>query len=166
MALGHGDPRVVLEVLESAFDGSLDRADQEAAADLAFSLGQDVPIDVEVLHRGGSLLAAGGEAAVTEVAQDYLRATDLLVPIRAASVRCPGFDLPRPIPDLLVAALRRLARQSVRVTVGTAAGEIHGRLAKAAPDHVSVSDGRGDVLVGLAEVRWVRLARGGSADAP
>ena len=158
----------VIAALEGAFDAAVEAAEDRAATDLAFSLAQDVPLGTEILRRGGSVHVGELVAPIATVAHDYLgcRAPEVLIPLMAARVRCPGFDLPSAVPDVFVSALRRLTRAGSRVVVGTSEGEFSGRLTKAAPDHVGVADGAGTAFVGVGEIRWVRLVRGGSVDAP
>lgn len=81
--------------LSASFDAVVEREEDEAAADLAFSLGQDRSLEGS-LRRGGFDLriGGGGRRPVTEVGADYVGSghpVAVVVPARlAVCVETPG----------------------------------------------------------------------------
>lgn len=158
------------ERLLSALGGELAAAlaaeEDIAASDLAFSLGQDVDVTVDLVRGGGRVLLDDLQVPVDRVAHDYLEAGDWIVPLDRAVIALGREPVPSVHADVMLAALRRLARRDVRVTVGLRdGGRLDGAVSRATPAHLVVR-GQGSLAVPLNEVTYVRRARGGSADAP
>lgn len=135
----------LLHSLESSFDASVARAEEEAASDLALSLLQDSRL-ADVLGRAGRVqLHIDGRPplTVTEVGRDYVRCerpAELLVPLERASysVSAAG-EPPASTGRPLLAVLRALVRARSCLDVRTHAGSYRGLLARACPDHIVVA---------------------------
>ncbi|HET7482591.1 MAG TPA: DUF2642 domain-containing protein [Actinomycetota bacterium] len=163
------EPGGLLAALEGGFDAVIDRTEAEAAADLAFSLAQDVPLATELIRRGGAVRAGGTFLPVATVAHDYVVTSvpAALVPLRHALLQVPGHSLPEPAADVFLAALRRLARRRSLVGMGISGADgVSGRLLKAGPDHVVVACGTSGYAVPVDEILWIRPSLEGSTDGP
>jgi hypothetical protein len=159
--------RRTLEALEASFDAALDRSEEEAADDLAFSLLQDSRLPVVLSHGRGYVLQLAGRnpAPVSTVGPDFIGAGDpleVVAPsVRAVVMRVSGADgdgsgpPPQRTGATIVEILRGWARRGVRVELN-AEGTFSGVLARACPDHVAVLSGHREVLVGSDAVRYVR----------
>ena len=163
--MGHWESERLLSALEGEFAAAVAAEEDVAAADLAFSLGQDVPITVDLARAGGVLLVDERRIPISLVAHDYIGAADWLVPLERAVIELGASSLPAIERDVWLAALRRTARYGGEVAVGLPGGrEICGQVGRATPQHL-VLVGRGAVATPLSEVRYVRRVPGGSADA-
>lgn len=144
------------DALEAAFDAALAREEEVAAADLAFSLRQDVDVR-DAVRRSGSAwtLVGNGEARlpVDEVGIDYVRAGSTLARTRSATLRSEAGPSPEMTGATLLERLGAAARTGENVTIGG----ISGRLVRVGKDHVAVQkDGR-ETVVGLDAVETIRL---------
>lgn len=160
---GRTDADRLIASLDGEFSAAIGAEEDAAADDLAFSLSQDISIMEDLARDGGSLLMAGAEVWITRVAHDFVTAGDWLVPTDRAVVRVGGGRRACRIPDVFLAALRRLARAEAEVVAGAGRAGYRGRLARATPEHVLI-DGIERVALPLAAVDYVRLVRAGSAD--
>ena len=165
--VGNGAVRRLLVSLEGNFEAGLEAEIDAAADDLAFSLAQDVPLTHEILRSGASVLIGDGEAPVTAIGHDYVAAGQWLVPLAAAVVRLGGSPRPIAEPDVFLVRLRRLARGRDGVAVGRrgTSQTFEGYIERANATHLVVT-GVARWLLPIAEVAYVRRARGGSADGP
>lgn len=163
--VGSNEAARLVSALEGAFRAARITQDDLAANDLAFSLAQDIPLADDLLRRGGSLLIDEEWRPVDAVGHDYVRAGAWLVPTQRAVVELGSEIPPGREPTILLSRLRRLARQSAEVKVGTGFGEFAGRITKCASDHVQIS-GRRELAIPLGDVLYVRCAREGSVDVP
>jgi hypothetical protein len=161
--VGHADVDRLIVSLGSEFSAALTCEEDLAAADLAFSLSQDISISEDLTRMGGVLLMPDAEAPIDHLGHDFVLADRWLVPTGKAVVRLGG---PRPVsklPDVLVAVLRRLARTRAEVVAGAAGRGHRGLLARATPEYVLVQ-GIGSVALPMGSIDYVRLVREGSAD--
>ena len=150
--------------LDAGFAAAVASEEGIAADDLAFSLSQDLSVADDLSRSGGSLLVDGVVVPIERVGHDFVAAGQWLAPLDRAMVELGG-SLPAPaLPDVFLAVLRRLARAGSEVSVGCGEGTYRGRLERASSNHI-VIDGLRKMGIPLARVDYVRLVRGGSADA-
>ena len=143
-------------------DSAIANREQElAAADLAFSLLQDVSLPEAVASHGG-IAVVGGEArgAITEVGEDYLRAGELLLPQRVAVVRVSTSPAPRVVAGRFLDVLGGIARAGGQVEVSTYSESFRGKLKRAARDHLSVQTSHSEALIAVNAVLCVRVLSG------
>ena len=142
--------------LDAAFEAALAREDEVAATDLAFSLRQDVDVSAAIERSGSAwTLVGSGEARlpVDEVGLDYVMAGSLLTRTRAVTLRSAAGPAPRTTDATFLEVLGTWARAGARV----AASGLSGRLVRVAKDHVALSRGGRETIVGLAALEAVRL---------
>lgn len=144
------------DALDAAFDAALAREEEVAAADLAFSLRQDVDVR-DAVRRSGSAwaLVGAGEARlrVDEVGIDYVRAGSTLTRTRAATLRSEA----GPSPDTADATFLQRLGAAARAGATVAIAGLSGRLVRVGKDHVALlKDGR-ETIVGLDAVVAVRV---------
>lgn len=161
--MGSNGAQGLLSALEAAFRAARVSEDDLAAADLAFSLAQDISLVDDLCRQGGTVLVEEGSIPIDLVGHDYLSASDWLIPLGKAIVELGGQVVPRREPTILLSRLRHLARAGATVSVGTRLAGVVGRITKCTPDHLEVR-GRRHLAIPLGEVAYVRRARGGSAD--
>jgi hypothetical protein len=168
---GVADPGLqrMMEALEASFEAALERSEEVAADDLAFSLLQDSRLPVALSRASGYRLhlAGVGSLEVSAIGLDFVGAGDPLEVVapsaRAVAVGVPSADPPvgseeRPsiarVPMLEI--LRRWARLGHRAEVATGEGTFRGLLTRACPDHLALGRGSREVLVGMGAIRYVR----------
>lgn len=151
-----------LGVLDASFDAAVAREEEVAAADLAFSLRQDVDLRGALARsrRGWSLAGQGGYRTVSEVGRDYLRAGALVVPIALAVVRSDPAPVPEYRDRTMLELLGAACRTGVDVTIRHSSGEAGGRLVRVANDHVAVQKGDAETIVGVAAIEAIGLLEG------
>ena len=150
--------------LEAGFSAVIAAEEDVAADDLAFSLSQDLLVSDDLVRSGGSVVIDGAVVPIEVVGHDFLAAGPWLVPLDRAVVELTGASSAERTHDVLLGVLRRLARAGSVVSIGCG-GDVHaGRVVRASASHVVVDAVR-MVAVPLERVDYVRLARGGSADA-
>ena len=162
--MGETTARRLIANLDAAFAAAIAAEEDVAAADLAFSLSQDVPASADLVREGGSLLVDGIEVLVERVGHDFVSGGAWVVPLDRAVLRFQGDPPPVPSHDVFLGVVRRLARSRADVVVGTHDGSYGGHLVRATTAHL-VIQGIETVAVPLTRVAYVKLARGGSADA-
>lgn len=152
-----------LGALDASFEAAIAREEEVAAADLAFSLRQDVDARQAVARSGAGwmlVLADAAASRVDELGADYVRSGATVVPMPRAVLRSG----PGPAPVLTEGSLLELlgseCRAGIEVTVTTDQGDASGRLVRVAKDHVAVRNGETETIVGLAAIGAVRLGRG------
>lgn len=142
--------------MEASFDAAVARDEDIAAADLAFSLRQDVDVR-EAVRRSGTAWALlepdGARPPVDEVGLDYVRAGALLVRSTAATLRSVPGSSPRSTDATLLEVLGDLCRRGAGVTVNGTSG----RLVRVAKEHLGIGREGTETIVGLAAVTSVRL---------
>jgi hypothetical protein len=163
-----------LSELDATFDAVLAREEAEATADLSHALSQEIALGRRLQAAPSAFLIRPGHlpAPLSLVARDYV-AIDwpelCLVPLVKAIVRI-GKETPEAGPRhrrssaLLLGTMRHLARRRTAVKVSVAGDEYSGVIDRAAPDHLSLSSCRGEVLIPLEQVREIRINLEGSAD--
>lgn len=154
-----------LDALEASFEAGLAREEDAAAADLAFSLAQDLDVREAVLRSRAGWAVSIAEAAwirVDEVGADYVRAGDLVVPAARAALRSGEVPPPRATDRRFLELLGTLCRGGVEVGLESPAFTVSGRLLRVAKDHVAVTNGGGETILGLGSIHAVRI-RGYSA---
>ena len=154
--MGGSETADFVGALDASFEAALAREEEVAAADLAFSLRQDVDVRAAVERSGSAWTLVGpGEArlVVEEVGLDYVRAGSLLVRTGAATLRATSGPSPRTTEAAFLEILGSWARAGAWVTIGG----VRGRLARVARDHVAVLKDGVETIVGLAAVGSVRI---------
>ena len=151
--------------LDAGFAAAIAAEEEVAADDLAFSLSQDLPVPDELARTGGSLVVGGVVVPIDRVGHDFVEAGPWLAPLARSVVGLGGSPPALPLPDVFLGVLRRFARARSEIAVGSTEGSYQGRVVRATPGHL-VIDGARKVAIPLARVDYVRLVRGGLADAP
>jgi hypothetical protein len=159
-----------MEALEASFEAAVQRSEEAAADDLAFSLLQDSRLQGALSRVGGHHLhlAGVGSLEVAVVGPDFVGAGDPLevvapsaravvvraqedmrvgVGARPASTRAPMLEI-----------LRGWARPALTVEVATAEDAFRGLLIRACPDHLVLDCGPREVVMGMDAIRYVRRA--------
>jgi hypothetical protein len=162
--VGRLDLERLFSSLEAGFAAAVASEEDVAADDLAFSLSQDLSVADELVRSGGSVLVDGVAAPIEVAGHDFLRAGPWFVPIDRAVVGLGGASPAIPLHDVFLGVLRRLARSRSEVAVGCAGGVYSGRLVRASSSHIVVEGAR-TVAIPPMRADYVRLVRGGSADA-
>lgn len=145
-----------IEAFEASFEAALAREEDAAASDLAFSLRQDVDLRDAVARSGAGwalLTSAGGSSSVDEVGIDYVRAGTLVVRAGRATLRSAPGPAPATSDRTFVELLGTACRSGATVVTCVAAG----RLARVAKDHVGITNGDRETIVGLAALESVRF---------
>jgi hypothetical protein len=167
--LGEPGLQRTMEALEASFEAALQRLEEAAADDLAFSLRQDSRLQV-ALSRGGDYhlhLAGVGSPKVAVVGPDFVGAGDpleLVAPSERAVVvgmkdtdRPAGMEARLPSTGAcLLEILRGWARRGHRVELATAEDEFRGVLIRACPDHIALACETREVVAGMGAIRYVR----------
>lgn len=146
--------------LEASFEAGRAREEDIAAADLAFSLGQDVDVRGVIARSQTGWVLAGADAAATpvdEVGADYVRAGDLVVPSRGATLRSATGARPSPAERTFLELLGEACRTGATATVVCGGTNLSGRLVRVGNDHLALQHGDVETMVGLAAVQTVRL---------
>jgi len=154
-----------LSSLNATFEAAVEREEEQAAGDLAFSLLQDLG-QVETLRRGKAAalrLAGGASLPIARVGRDYLAAgspPNLIVPTSFAVILV-GSSGPAPeiADDSLLLLLRRAARLGTYAQISTIEGEWQGRIVKAGADHLIVNASGQSLVIGNGAVRTITLLR-------
>jgi len=158
------DPRLdrVLSSLEAQFGAAIDRAEEEAAADLAHSLRQGMSLP-EVLAQGSWIALTGaGARTVCEVAKDHVRLEpgNHIVPMTAAvfqrSTEARALRSDRTLTQLL----RYETRLGTELCVETDGNSFVGRALTCGEAHVVMASRGRELLVPLAQIRSIKLFRG------
>lgn len=145
-----------LDGLGASFSAALARDEELAAADLAFSLRQDVDVHAAVARSRCGWVAAGAGGSthrVEEVGVDYVLAGTLVLRTRAAVLRSDAGPPPRTTDRTFLELLGAACRANADVAVEGASG----RLVRVAKDHVAVRKAGVETIVGLDALDWVRL---------
>lgn len=146
--------------LEASFGAAVERQEDEAATDLAFSLKQGLGQRDVLARRGFCVVSADASHPALELARDHvLTEGDRLFPLSAcAAVLRPDLAPPLVTDARLVEVLRARALEGHDVEIRTAEHDFAGRLALCAPDHVALTTARGEVVIPLAAVLSVRFS--------
>ncbi|MDQ3645420.1 MAG: hypothetical protein M3345_00630 [Actinomycetota bacterium] len=156
--------------LEASFAAAVDRAEDEAASDLAFSLKQGRRL-VETLRTNGASVDLDGRLSpVHAVGSDHVRAGlrgSILVPFTHCVLALDA-SMPPPPGDSrsTVQVLREWARSGLNVQVRTHLRVHPGVLTVAAEDHLVVTDRERSWVVPYQAVSAISVVRGDSTDAP
>lgn len=146
--------------LEASFEAGLAREEDVAAADLAFSLGQDVDVRAAIARsRTGWVLAGpdGATSTVEEAGADYVRAGDLVVRARWATLRSAATPPPRATDRTFLELLGAACRAGAAAVLECGGSGASGRLVRVGNDHLCLRNGDVETIVGLAAVEAVRL---------
>ena len=154
----------LFSALDSSFSAAIDRSEAEAADDLALSLTQDLSLELQLAGRPAALVGEHS-VPVVQIGRDFVRTQDgCLLPLTAnAYLAGPSGPGPERVDSFLVDVLRHAVRSGSQIALEGSFGRIEGRLSHCGPDHVGVSEGRGDVLVPLERVQLIRLSHEDSA---
>lgn len=154
-----------LSSLNATFEAAVEREEEQAAGDLAFSLLQDLG-QVETLRRGKAAtlkLAGGASLPVARVGRDYAVAgnpPNLIVPISFAVILVgPSGPGPEIADDSLLLLLRRAARLGTYARISTSEGEWQGRIVKAGVDHLIINVSGQSLVIGNGSMRSITLLR-------
>lgn len=144
------------DALDAAFDAAVAREEEAAAADLAFSLRQDVDVRAAIERSGcgwALIQVDGAHRPVDEVGDDYVRAGTFVARSSTATLRSAPGASPRMSGMSFLEMLGAACREGAHVTIAGASG----RLVRVAKDHVAVQKGDAETIVGLETVKSVRL---------
>lgn len=154
-----------LSSLNATFEAAVEREEEQAAGDLAFSFLQDLD-QVETLRRGKAAalkLAGGANLPVARVGRDYVAAgtpPNLIVPLTFAVIGVgPSGPAPESADDSLLLLLRRAARLGTYARIATSEGDWQGRLVKAGVDHVILNVSGQSLVIGNGAMRSITLLR-------
>lgn len=158
-----GELSTFLRKLEDSFDAQLARAEDEAAADLAFALRQDKTLRQRLERRPCQIWVDGSWHDVAAVGPEVLVIGDptrILVHSSTACLREASGNPPRSAPSWL-SVLRALAREGAEVELISLVGaRAAGRLIAASADHLWVDGPHGWAAFSAATIGGVRLVRG------
>ena len=162
----------VITSLAASFEASVARSEDEAAADLAFSLRQSRAL-IEVLRVAQGIeahLSGGARYPVTLVGDDFCGVGEPAsrVVTWETALFSPAASAPAPIRFAgdLIALAREWTRRAAHVEVATAAGRLRGRLAEAGSDYLCVMASTGPRYIPRAALTEMTLLRERSAGAP
>lgn len=159
------DPRLegLFSSLEAQFGAALDRAEEEAASDLAISLRQDRSIAETLTQGAWTALTELGPRQVREVAVDYVcvEPGDHYLPTASVTFRKAEGEPPRRSDSTFTVLLRRLMRLRTEMTIDLGEGTLVGRVKACADDHAYIRSKKGDHVVPLTQIRSIRLSLGG-----
>lgn len=157
-----------LAQLEAEFDAACTKDEEIAAADLARSLDRGLCFRERLCRTGGGLtllLSDGARLGVSLVAVDYYACGDPEFLIGRLEGSAFALTEAEPPPAMgrstFAQALRHWSESSPAVVVTGSMGSFTGRLVIAGSDHVVLATSGGRVVLGLAALETVRLARGG-----
>jgi hypothetical protein len=157
----------LLAELEAGFEVALDRAENDAANDLALSLIQDRDL-AAVLRRGPSeVLMEGTRGRVEVIGPDYVVATfgeRRLIPLQRGCFILGSGEMPTRSALPLVDLLRKWTRHGARIQISHSQGTQCGFLLAAGRDHVLIQAAEGNVVISNSALRWIKLDHEGSAD--
>lgn len=158
----------LLARLEADFDAALARDEEIAATDLAGSFERGLGLRERLCCSGGGvvlLLPDGVRHEVSVVADDYCACGDpefLITRLdRAGFALTDAVAAPVVGRSTFAQAVRRWSEASTPVQVASTAGSFSGSLAVAAQDHVILEAAAGRIVLPLAAVETLRLARVG-----
>lgn len=156
------DPQLdrLFSTLEAQFGASIDRAEEEAASDLALSLRQDLGLRDALLLGPCTVLTESGQQSVCEVAKDHVRAATgpALIPLAAATFEMGGDTTPVDSSTSLTQALRAEGRGARTVSVETRDRITTGRVSACSEEHLSLLASGREVLIPLGQIRSIRLS--------
>ena len=159
------DPRLegLVSSLEAQFGAALDRAEEEAASDLALSFRQDRSLRERLAQGSWSALTESGPRRVCEVAADHVCVEPGDLYLRTASITFTKGDglPPRCSDSTLTNLLRRFMREGTDLAVDLGDKALAGRVKACTDDHVYLRSKNQDLLVPLAQIRSIRPFRGG-----
>jgi hypothetical protein len=165
--VGRNEIGRLIEGLEASFEVAQLQEDDFVADDLAHVLRQGRAL-ADVLSSGPWRVTAGDQTIDVEVvADDHVRCSSgrLLIPLqRGVFTRGRG---PAPIRSTSTwrRALNALARQGSPVQAEVEGRLLAGLVAAVGSDYLELKTHAGRTLVPFDGVKWLRLSRGGSADA-
>lgn len=160
----------VLGGLEAEFQAASARADDEAAADLAFSLRQDLDMREEIARLSDPhvLLAGGGRRPVSVVGQDFIGCGE---PVERAQlfrssivVQGRGNQHAAPSPLTFLELLRLWARGCLTVQIELRESDVGlvGMVRRAATDHLTIEGPAGVIAVTIDRLAGVtRISEAG-----
>lgn len=148
--------------LDASFNAALDRSEEEAATDLAFSLIQDRSERDHLRHAGFSVRSAGGTLPIVRLGEDFVETADgwLFRLGQAVVVRDETAAPPLERPESLIEVLRHGSRRGADVQAETPSRYYRGRLVRCGPDHVCLRSGPKQILIPLGLVSAFRFSHG------
>ena len=153
------DPRLdrLFSTLDAEFDAAIDREENEAASDLAFSLLQDRTL-LEVLVDGAwEATTSMGAVSIEEVGLDYAGGMGWIFPSDQYPFKRAAGVPPIPSEHSMVERLRGHARNRRAVEVITPTGVARGRLGGCGRDYLQLHSEAGETLIPMNLVGAVRL---------
>jgi hypothetical protein len=160
-----GDLEGTFQEAQASVEAAAARLDEEAAADLARSLLQDVDMS-EALQRwgAGAIRLEGGSSVPIEVlGTDFVAGAggSVIVPLaRLVAVEQDGVPF-QTVEEAMVQRLRAERYPGAKAQVTTPSGTIEGTLERVGGDHLELQGMGGRVIVALDAVRLVRFVRAG-----
>ena len=159
------DPRLdrLFSSLEAQFGAAINRAEEEAAADLALSLRQDMSLQEALGADAWTLSTASGPRDVCEVAKDHVRlspGTDV-VPIESHVFQKAVGRAPSRSDLTLVQLLRAEVRRGAEILVEVDERAIGGRPLSCGETHLLMMSRGRELLIPLAQVRLIKLSHEG-----
>lgn len=159
----------VITSLAASFEASVARSEDEAAADLAFSLRQGRAL-IEVLRVAKGVeahLSGGARYPVTLVGDDFCgfgEPASRVVTWETVMFSPTASAAPIRFAGDLIALAREWTRRAAHVEVATAAGRLRGRLAEAGSDYLCVMASTGPRYIPRAALTEMTLLHERSAD--
>lgn len=157
-----GGPDVIgyLDALGASFEAGVARDEDVAAADLAFSLRQDVATAAALARSGTGwslIVDREGVVDVEELGADYVLAGPLLVPLHRIVVRSTSRTPPRVSDRSLLEVLGEAARAGASAEIVAGHSSVSGALARVTRDHLAVAGQGTETIVSLGLVERVRI---------
>lgn len=161
------DPRLdrLFASLEAQFGAAIDRAEEEAAADLALSLRQDLSLEVTLSTGGWAALTSAGPRTVVEVAKDHVRLEpgDQVVGLRSVTFEKVEAPPPKRSDSTLPQILREQVRRGSAVKVDAGVREVVGLVLACGEQHMVLAQGAREFVIPFQEIRSINFSPGGSA---
>jgi hypothetical protein len=148
--------------LDASFDAALERSEDEAASDLAFSLTQDRSERDHIRGAGFSVRSDRGRLQIFRLGPDFVETVDgWMIPLdQAVVVRDEALAPPKERPESMIEVLRLGSRQGAEVEAETPCDSYRGTLVRCGPDHVCLRSGQEQILIPLGLVSAFRLSHG------
>lgn len=148
----------LFSTLEAQFGASIDRAEDEAASDLAISLRQDMALRDALLRGSWVAATARGRLPVYEVAKDHvvLGTERVLVPLNAVIFVRGGHRTAVSTDRALAEVLRRHSRTGTHLSVETGEASAAGRVTACSATHLALQGPAGEFLIPLSQILSVK----------
>lgn len=155
------DPRLdrLFSSLEAQFGAAIERAEEDAASDLALSLRQGRSLRETLLSSGWDAITSVARRPVTQVALDHVRlGGGELMPIASGIYERTGGELPDESEQTLLQVLRDEVRRGGRVSVETPDHSFVGRACCCSSEHLVMRVQDREIIVPLGRISVIRLS--------